>query len=363
MKSFIRTKRHAIVTFLVITGFAITACQKETPFVSLLYDLNQGVAVSNEGAFGTGNASLSIYYPDGDSIVNDVFTKVNNRPLGDVFQSIGFAGNNAFMIMNASNKIEVINKSTCAEVATISDLGSPRYFCAINNEKAYVTLWGNGGKVGVIDLATNALTKQITVGVGPEKIILINQKVFVANSGGWGTDNRVSVINPQTNEVTATITTGDNPKDFVVDVNGKLWVLCTGNVVYGADYSITSQTSGKLMMINPSTNLVEKTIDLGETYHPSQLEINLTKDLLYYGGDFGTAGIFSVSIDATAKASTPFIDEFFYGFNVNPNHGIIYGLQAPNFTSAGLLKRYSTTGQLMGTIVVGVGPNGAYFVN
>jgi YVTN family beta-propeller protein len=363
MKSFISKKHLALILLLSNVGFVITSCEKDSPLTSLPYDLNRGVAISNEGAFGTGNASLSIYYPDGDSIVNDIFTKVNNRPLGDVFQSIGFAGNNAYMIMNASNKIEVVDKSTCGEIATISDIGSPRYFCAINSQKAYVTLWGNGGKVGVIDLATNSLTKQIAVGVGPEKIIMFNQKVFVANSGGWGTDNRVSVINPISDEVTATITVGDNPKDFVVDANGKLWVLCAGNVVYGGDYSITSQTSGKLMMINPSTNLVEKTIDLGETYHPSHLEIYSANDILYYGGDFATPGIFSILITATEKSSAPLINENFYGFNIDPVNGLIYGLQAPSFTTSGALKRFTPSGELIGSFTVGVGPNGAYFAD
>jgi YVTN family beta-propeller protein len=364
-------KRFTFLVIVTASFFVITSCKKDSPDPSptppdqkkIAYSLSNNVAISNEGAFGSGNATLSIYYPLGDSIVNDVFNKVNNRPLGDVFQSIGFAGDRAYLVINASNKIEVVYKDSCIQIATISDLSGPRYFASINSTKAYISLWGNGGKVGVLDLTSNSLTKQIAVGNGPEKLIIVGSKAYIANSGGWGTDNRVSVINTQTDELETTITVGDNPKDFVIDKYGMIWVLCAGNVVYDNSYNIVSQTSSKLMMINPSTNTIDKTILLGEAYHPSQLEINPDKELLYYGGDFGIAGIFSILITATEKPSVPLINDYFYGFNVDPVSGIIYGLQAPSFTSAGMLKRYSATGQILGTLEVGVGPNGAYFAS
>jgi len=363
MISLKKLKCYLLVFLLATSGVIITSCEKDDTGPSLPYDLTNGVVIANEGTFQASNASLSIYYPKGDSVVNNVFSKVNDRPLGDVLQSIGFSGDNAYLILNASNKIEVIDKKTCVEVATISDLVSPRYFTSISDDKAYVTLWGNGGKVGVLNLTTNTLTKQITVGSGPEKLVVIGNKAFIANSGGWSTDNRISIINTQTDEVIATLTVGDNPKDFVVDRNGMIWVLCSGNIVYDANYNVASQTESKLIKINPSTNGIETTINLGETFHPSHLEINPAKNELYYGGDFGISGIFSIPITATEKAASPLIDEVFYGFNVDPSNGTIYGLQAPSFTSAGTLKRYSSTGAIISTFGLGIVPNSAYFAD
>ena len=356
MISLMKIRHFALL--MLFASAVITSCKKDE--APITFDLTNGVVISNEGTFGVGNASLSVYYPEKDIVENDIFTKVNNRPLGDVLQSIGISGDSVYLVMNASNKIEVVNKKTCIEVATISELGSPRYFAAISKNKAYVTLWGSGGKVGVLNLTTNTITKQITVGSGPEKIIVLGNKAFIANSGGWDTDNRVSIINTQTDEVATTLTVGDNPKDFAVDKNGMVWVLCSGNIVYGAN---PSQTKSTLVLINPSTNGIEKTIDLGETYHPSNLEINQSRDILYYGGDFGVAGIFALSITATDKASSPLIDEYFYGFNIDPANGVIYGLQAPSFNSGGMLQRYSSTGTLISTYTLGIGPNAAYFAD
>ena len=364
-----KLKLPYLLILISVIGTFITSCEKddsEKPYVpeqKTYFNLTQGVTIANEGGYGSGNASFSIFYPAGDSVSNNVFFNVNGVSLGDVLQSIGFAGDKAYMLLNASNKIEVIDKDSCYQITTITDLSSPRYFLSLNNQKAYISLWGNGGKVGVLNLLTNTLTKQITVGSGPEKMVMVSGKVFVTNSGGWSTDNKVSVINTTSDEVAATITVGDNPKDIVVDKNGKVWVLCAGNIVYDGNYNIVSQTESQLARINPSSNEIETTISLGETYHPSLLEINATGDVLYYGGDWGASGIFSISIDATIKASTPLINDYFYGFNVDPSNGVIYALQSPSFTSSGTLKTYSSSGELLGSYSVGIGPNGAYFAD
>jgi len=362
-------KQPYLLILISVIGTFITSCKKddsEKPYVpeqETYFNLTQGVTIANEGAYGSGNASFSIFYPTGDSVSNNVYFNVNGVSLGDVLQSIGFAGDNAYMVLNASNKIEVIDKDSCYQITTITDLSSPRYFLSLSNQKAYISLWGNGGKVGVLNLLTNTLTKEITVGIGPEKMAMVSGKVFVANSGGWSTDNKISVINTTTDEVSATITVGDNPKDIVVDKNGKIWVLCAGNVVYDGNYNIVSQTESQLVRISPTTNEIEATISLGEAYHPSLLEINATGDVLYYGGDWSTSGVFSISITASAKATTPLINDYFYGFNVDPTDGVIYGLQSPSFTSPGTLKTFSPSGELLGSYSVGIGPNGAYFAD
>ncbi|HUW07704.1 MAG TPA: DUF5074 domain-containing protein [Williamwhitmania sp.] len=347
----------------VLAAFSFASCQKDSSQSSVAYPFSNSIAIANEGAFGSSNATLSLYYPSGDNVVNEVFKKVNNRPLGDVFQSIGFAGDKAFLVLNGSNKIEIVNASSCKEVATIENISSPRYVTALSSSKAYVSLWGDGGHVAIIDVATNSISNTIKVGTGPEKMVIASQKLFVANSGGWGTDNTISVVNTQTDVVDATITVGDNPKDMVLDKNGKLWVLCAGNIVYDVNYNVVSETPSMLERINPSTNQIEFSITLGATYHPAHLAVNPSGDVLYYGGDYTIAGIFSFSIDATTTMSTPLINDSFYGFSVNPSNGEIIGLLAPTFTQPGTMNRYTSDGTFIKSYTVGIGPNSAYFSN
>lgn len=349
--------RNLFVTALMGASLAFTACEKdEASGPKLPYDLTQGMVITNEGNFGHANASISIYHAAGDSITSDVFYKVNNRVLGDALQSMTFSNNRVYFVLNGSSKVEVAEKSTCKEVATIENLGGPRYIVTYGT-KAYVSAWDNN-EIAVIDLNTNAVSKKISVGKGPEGLIVVGTKLFVANSGGWGNANTISVIDLTTDAVVKTITVADSPRGFVVDKNNSVWVLCAGAVDWA---NSANSTTSALCKINPSTYDVT-TSNIGNTYHPTQLRINGAGDQLYYGAGYGVQGIYKMNISGTIP-TTPFIDAVFYGFSVDPTTGVVYGMKAPSFTAAGQMLRYDLTGKLVKEYTVGIGPNNGYFVN
>ena len=167
-----------------------------------------------------------------------------------------------------------------------------------NGSKGYVSCWKNG-EVAVVDLNTNTITKKVKVGVGPEAVKVVGNKLFVANSGGWGVDKTVSVIDLTTETVIKTIDVKDCPRDIVVDKTGNLWVLCAGSVLYDANFNVVGNTTSALCKIDPSTYTVT-TLTISEAIHPVQLRINGNGDNLFYGADFGSKGIFKMSITATA---------------------------------------------------------------
>ena len=57
-----------------------------------------------------------------------MFFQTNGTPLGDVVQSITQFNNNAYVVVNNSNKIEVIDITNFSSIATITGFTSPRYF-------------------------------------------------------------------------------------------------------------------------------------------------------------------------------------------------------------------------------------------
>lgn len=75
--------------------------------------------------------------------------------------------------------------------------------------KAYVANNGSPYGVSVIDTATNAVIKTITVGNNPRYIAITpdGTKAYVANENS----NSVSVINIATNDVITTIPVGNDP--------------------------------------------------------------------------------------------------------------------------------------------------------
>jgi len=356
MKKF---KRFELVLISLLLLIFVASCDKDSNVIKGKYV--KGAFVSNEGAYGAGNGSVSFYSFEGDTVSNNIFSNTNSRPLGDVVQSVCVYKNYAYIVVNASNKVEVVTYNDFVESGVILDLSQPRYFAGVNSDKAYITQWGDNGVVKVVDLNTLDVTKSISVGSGPENILIEGDYAYVANSGGFGRDTVVSVIDINTDEVVKNINVGDNPADIVIDKDENIWVLCRGYIQYAADWSIASETSGKLVKINADNNTVEETIDLGQTDHPASLEINKDGDVLYFGGGYAYPGVFTYNIINKTISDQAFIRKSLYGFSVNPDNGNIFALEAPSFTANGMLYRYNSDGEVLGNYEVGVGPNGAGF--
>lgn len=348
--------KQFVILLLSITVF-FYSCDDDEKLIPGAYE--DGVFISNEGNMTTGDGSVSFYSYDKDSVYNNIFEAVNNRVLGAVVQSVTVYEKNAYIVVNASNKVEIVKATTFEEKGVITDVSSPRYFVAVGDDKGYVSQWGDNGAVKVIDLTTLAVTKTIATGAGSERMLMHNNLVYVANSGGYANNNTVSVIDPSTDEVTKTITLdGDSPRDLIVDANGDIWVLCAGYVDW-SNYPDYTETASKLVRINPTTNEVAETITIGESFHPTCLEISNNGNDLFYGGGYGVQGIYKMGIDENTVPATPLIDKFFYGFNINPETGNIFALEAASdYVSKGTLWRYEANGTELGSYEAGVGPNG-----
>ena len=318
-----------------------------------------GIFISNEGAFGNGNASVSFIDFNGE-VKQSLFKSTNSRDLGDVLQSVLIDDDNVYLVVNNSNKVEVVSANTFKEKGVIPNLKSPRYIIE-EDGKLYISQWNNTS-VGIFDASTLKEVSSVTVGSGPEGLISVNDEVWVANSGGWSTDNTISVIKTSDNSVRTIDLPGDNPKHFVEDSEGDIWVLCSGKVIYDTDYSIKEETPSKLIEIDASTKAIKKQIELSATVHYGQLRINDDENTLYYGGGFGVNGIFKLSTSSSSASSTAFISGYFYGFNIDENDNV-YGTFAGDWKSNGSVNKYDSTGSEVITYEAGIGANGVVFNN
>lgn len=317
--------------------------------------------IVNEGAFGAGNASLSLYNSLENKVYNDVFHNKNNRTLGDVAQSALVHNNKVFVALNVSNKIEVANASDISQLGVISPISLPRYMTA-ENDLLYVTSWGEGGQVYQIDAANYQVLDSIAVGTGPEQILRKEKKLFVANSGGFTEDSTVSIVDISgALAVNKTLTVGDIPIDLVEDGSGSIWVLCKGKTLYNSSYQVIGHTESELVQIDATTEQVLVSLPMFADEHPSHLEISPDGTTVYMGGGYGFNGIYRLNLTGSSIVPMKIIDVEAYGFNVHPTTGDIYVLEAPDFISGGNLKIYSNQGILLETHTVGVGPNGIVF--
>jgi YVTN family beta-propeller protein len=324
-----------------------------------------GYFVVNEGGFGNSNTSISFYDRTKDEVTNDVFAKKNGRPLGDQAQSVTVFEGKAYVVVQHSAKVEVINADDYSSIKTISDqIESPRYFIGINSSKGYLSDWGADGVTGsvkVIDLGTMTVTKSIATGKGPNKMVMRDGKVYVANSGGFDNDNTISVIDTSKDEVSFALTVGDNPNSLQFDKDGNLWIASAGKFVYNSDYTIDEahSTPSSIQKWDGSTNSIN--FSLEGIFYPgvAHLSINKEGDKLFY---LFNGAVYTIAITATAAPTAPLIgDKYFYGLAVDPFNDDIIACEAPDFSSPGTVYAYTAAGQQEKSYVVGIAPNGVGF--
>ncbi|UCG27177.1 MAG: YncE family protein [Bacteroidales bacterium] len=350
--------RKHITKFVVFLGLiGVISCDEEAD-KPIDTGFLHGMFVVNEGNFNSNNGSITYYDPDSAITVNKLFQEINGRQLGDVVQSFGVADDKGFIVVNNSKKVEVVDMETFVSLGTITGADYPRYFLKVTERKGYLTNGALAGLVFVIDFETLTVTGQIEVGYGPENLIQWSDYVFVANSGGWANDNTVQVIDPDSDTAIESIVVGDNPVDLAADKNGDIWVLCKGKVVYDDNWMIVEESDSKITVFDGTQFNIIKSFVIGRTgdyFNPLHLAASHDGSYIYF---LESDGIYKMDITGNSSPEIPLIKKNFYGMDVDVNNGNIYGLDARGFLENGYLFRYSSSGSLIDSIEVGMGPNG-----
>lgn len=361
MNYFSTRARSAWLLALVLLTFACSDDDNVNPRVPA--SAQDGYFIVNEGGFGNGNTSLSYYDRTNDTILNNVFADANGRPLGDQTQSMTVIGDRGFIVVQNSAKIEVIDINDFTSLATITEgISSPRYLIGVGDDRAYVTDWesdGASGTVKVINLNTYEVTQSIPVGQGPNDLVLANERVYVTNGGGFGHDSTLMVLSLATDAVVDTIVVGDNPSSLTLDAGGNLWVAGGGFISYAEDFSVIEEESTPGFIVQLKADTVSRRLEADRIgAGPSDIATNAAQTDLYfrYAG-----GVYTVGLDATTLPEQPLIDQRFYGLAVDPVSGEVLTGEAPNFSSEGTFYRYTPTGELIKSYVVGIAPNGFAF--
>ena len=338
---------------LILLCLGIASCKKQEigpqcptcieEDIAIKYD---DVLIGCEGNFGWGNASISLFNPTNNSITNTVFQNINGYALGDVLQSMTEHNGHLFAVVNNSGKIEVLDTATYQKTATINGLTSPRYFCGINNSKAYVSdLFSD--QIAILDLGNNSVIGNINTGGWTEEMLLFNNKVYVCRPD----TNFILQINAITNIIEDTIIVAKGPSSIVLDSNNKLWSLSSGGM---------NEEQGELNQIDPSTNLViKKLVFVDISTSPNSLKISPNGETMYYLNN----GVNQLSIDATSLPTSSIINQngaLFYGLGISPTNDI-YVSDAVDYVQSGIVYRYDSTASLIHQFSVGIIPQGFWF--
>lgn len=351
-------KRSAL--FLLLTVFVLGACTKvepNDPPISVDPVNPIRMIIANEGQYGNATASLTAVMNDG-GVFNDVFRTKNNRPLGDVAQSIAYHDKMFYVTLNNSRKIEVMKEDDFESVATIQvPKGSiPTYMQYLGGDSMAVSDKGSGLLV-IIDTKQHVVRRQIS-GVGSgNQMVVVGNKLFLAGGtlrcftlGDIRTESMRTIVDNSGNGFSVA---GDSK--LVVDKHGRVWVL----------------NSSKLVCIDPVTEKVVKELPftgVSVGAWDGRLDISPDGERLYFAASVGRVkGVLRLSVDATA-APTELLFPMMgvriqYNMAVSKQETILVCDVEYGSIARGKVHEYDTKGQVLRTIEAGIFPQYIYFLN
>ena len=302
-----------------------------------------GILIANEGNFTSSNAEISFISNDLNLTYNKIFAANNNNlNLGDVAQFIGTNGDLAYIVMNNSNTIQIVDRYTFKKVNQITEkLNAPRAI-AFSNGKIYVTN-ANDNTVTIYSETTFSYVKSVSLDFQPEHLVGTSNYVYVQSSN-FAAGNAVEIINSSSDT---------NTKDlsFEAPMNG---ITTDGNSVY-----VLGSNENKTVIAQIQNETVSKSIE-NNTLKGSRY-LTIDNNSLYFTN--GT-GIYSLSKELNNIPSTPMFNvsdnswSTLYGFNVI--NGKVFSADANGFTQSSVVTVYDLNGNVLKTFSTEIGTNGFF---
>lgn len=330
-----------------------------------------GFYVLNEGNQGANTCTLDYFDYSTRTYSRNIYAERNPDKvleLGDVGNDIIVDGNRLFIVVNGSNKLEVLDAKTAKSLGKV-DIASPRYV-AVNGNYAYVTSFvggeGNNGSVVRVNLSTMQTEGSVSVGLCPEGLTFAGGKLFVANSQNYSLgkfDNRIFVIDPAKMSVDYTIEAGLNLRQIKANANGTIFVQSQGNY-YDVPSSLIALTAGADGKYAPKNENITPV---------NAFALDGKSKIYYYGVTYDANWMPTNSYGALAQATLDAVESPLsqadtkdiqspYTIAVQPDNGDIIIADAKNYVSSGELRVFNTNGQLKWTAKTGDIPGHIAFV-
>jgi DNA-binding beta-propeller fold protein YncE len=167
----------------------------------------------------------------------------------------------------------------------------------------------------------------------------------------WSYQNRILKIDTETDQVVDELEVGIQPTSLVMDCNNKLWTVTDG----GYEDSPYGHEAPSLYRIDAETFKVEKQFKFKFGDRPSEVQINGTKDKIYWLND----DVWEMDVTADKVPDTPFLPyngTLYYGLTICPRTGDVYVADAIDYVQQGMIYRYSKEKELIDKFYVGIIP-------
>lgn len=347
---------------LLMLSFVCFGCMKYGPLKEEHFDFGpssgkprEGVFILHEGRFTYGEASLSYYVPASGQLENEVFIRANGIRLGDVAQSVSIRGDEAWIAVNNSGAVFVVDIDTFRIKGLVEGIPSPRYIHFVSDRKAYVTGFQDS-RIAIVDPTLYKVTGHIDTGShnSTEQMAAWSNYLFVTC---WSYDNTILVIDTDRDEIIDEITTPIQPRWIAADGTGRIWALTDG----GYKASGYGYEAPALLMIDPEKRAIEKRFHFALGDSPKGLAVNGAGDRLY----FLNRHLYSMAADADELPSVPVFRNggatIYYALGVDPVTSEIYIGDAVDYSQRGVIYRLAPDGALTETFRTAIIPNNFCF--
>lgn len=318
----------------------------------------KGFYLLNEGNMGMNSATIDQFDYQMGVYTRGIYSENNPnivKELGDVGNDIKIYGSKVYATINISNLVEVFDLHTGKHIKAIH-VPNCRYL-AFHDGKAYVSSYSGRvaidpnaeiGFVAEIDTLSLEVTRKVEVGHQPEEMVIHNNKLYVANSGGYRVptyDTTISVVNIDNLTLLKNIDVAINLHRMRKDNDGDIYVSSRGdyNKTPSSLYIIDSQADTVKQHLNiPISNMVideDKLYFFGAnyTYQSGQGQVN-------YGVlNTRTKQVISNQFIQDGSEKNILIP---YGLAVNPETKEIFITDAQDYVGTGYIYCYNSNGQL-----------------
>ncbi|MGN7867080.1 DUF5074 domain-containing protein [Chryseobacterium sp. 22458] len=329
-----RITRFLTVLFAFALLFNISCSSDSITFDESPITYQNGYFIANEGNFNSYGANIMFLTRD-LSLKQDNIYAYNNgstEPLGDVLQTIAFNGNNAYLVMNNSNKIVIVDRFTFKKVGEIKEqLNNPRgiafangFIYVVNNNLNV----GGAKSVTKYKISDKSFVKKIDFTESIDKVVEAGGNIFVQNAT-FGYGNKITYINTSTDATTEiSIPNGDINR----------------TISYNSDvYTISATTTDSYIYKISSTGALTPVITLTGIANGTNLQID--NDKFYFSS---ANKVYTTSVKNPTVPSSPLLTAAdgglyytLYGFSVID--GRIFASNVKEFQSNSELKIYSAT--------------------
>ena len=346
-------KLNYLIPLLLIMVLASCHKDKIIPVPDKPAATRAGLYILNQGGFGSNNSTLTYYDYTSKQLTADIFSTVNGTKLGDTGNDMEIYGSKMYIAVNNSDRIDVLDSKT-GKLIKQNKLHQCRSI-AFYNGNAFITSYD--GNVAVMDTVTLTINKLIFVGRNPEQLVVSNNKLYVANSGGLSfgnPDKTVSVIDLTSLSEIKKITVTANPVSITADTYGNVYVLSLGDF---------AKILPGMTIINSTTDVVKSQplVSLG-----FNIPIAAQGDFVYYVTADNKIAVYNAKTQTPAQAN--FITDGTvitapYDVAADPLTGEIFVTDAKDYSSNGELFAFDKTGKKEYSIITGINPGKVAFVN